>query len=243
MPKGRRARLFNFLAAVCLGLSVISCGWVIGIAVRPDGRINPFPPKSLERPTPVAAVTATATSLPEFTQTPVTPEPIQTLAEMSTVTSPLVPSSEPTQEASPTSTPTIDLSPTPSPSVTSRPSPTRAPFTYTAIITLQVHPVQLCDWMGIAGTVTDLQGRAAPGTFVRVWGLGNVDQIVAAGSNPVYGPAGWEVRLARAQIVGSWNVQLIASPETKAPLSDVYRITMPGDCKRNLARVSFQQNH
>jgi hypothetical protein len=97
--------------------------------------------------------------------------------------------------------------------------------------------------MGIAGTATDLNGRHALGAFVHVWGLGNFDQTVAIGSNPVYGPSGWEVRLARAQIVGSWNVQLVTSPETKTPLSDGYTISMPGDCKRNLALVSFQQNH
>jgi hypothetical protein len=152
---------------------------------------------------------------------------------------------EPTQEASSTPLPTIEASPSPTPTLTPRPSPTRSPFTYTAVITLQVHPVQVCDWMGIAGTVTDLQGRPALGAFVRVWGLGDFDQTVAVGANPIYGPSGWEVRLARAQLVGSWNVQLKLSPEAtrSAVLSDVYTIAMPGDCKRNLALVSFQQNH
>jgi hypothetical protein len=97
--------------------------------------------------------------------------------------------------------------------------------------------------MGVAGTVMNLQGKPALDAFVHVWGLGNVDQIVAAGDSPNYGASGWEVRLARAQIVGAWSVQLVASPVNKIPLSDVYTISMPGDCKRNLARVNFQQNH
>jgi hypothetical protein len=97
--------------------------------------------------------------------------------------------------------------------------------------------------MGLAGTVTDLEGKPALGAFVHVWGLGNVDQTVAAGANPSYGPSGWELGLARAQIVGNWQVQLVASPETKVPLSDAYTISMPGDCKRNLALIRFQQNH
>jgi hypothetical protein len=97
--------------------------------------------------------------------------------------------------------------------------------------------------MGVAGTVTDLQGRPSLGAFVHVWGLGGVDQIVAAGENPSYGPSGWEVRLARAQIVGYWMVQLIVSQETKAPLSESFTISMPGDCQKNLALVQFQQNH
>jgi hypothetical protein len=97
--------------------------------------------------------------------------------------------------------------------------------------------------MGVAGTVTDLQGKPVLGMFVHVWGLGNVEQVVAAGANPIYGPSGWEARLARGQIVGNWNVQLVKSPDAQTPLSDVYTISMPGDCKRNLALVRFEQNH
>jgi len=89
--------------------------------------------------------------------------------------------------------------------------------------------------------VTDLQGKLTPGTFVHVWGLGNVDQIMAAGDSSNYGASGWEVRLARAQIVGAWMVQLIASPETRIPLSDVYTISMPGDCKKTWPESAFNK--
>ena len=95
----------------------------------------------------------------------------------------------------------------------------------------------------MAGVVTDLQGKPALGTFVQVRGTGNVDQVVAVGANPVYGASGWEVRLARAQIVGNWTVQLVSSPEADSPVSDVYTVPMPGDCKKNLAFVRFEQNH
>jgi hypothetical protein len=91
--------------------------------------------------------------------------------------------------------------------------------------------------------VMDLQGKAALGSYVHVWGLDNVDQVVAVGGSANYGPSGWELRLARAQLVGNWTVQLVASPDTKLPLSMAYTISMPGDCKRNLALVRFQQNH
>ena len=103
--------------------------------------------------------------------------------------------------------------------------------------------MQVCDWMGVGGTVTDLQGKAALSSYVHVWGLDNVDQVVAVGGSANYGPSGWELRLARAQLVGNWTVQLVASPDTKLPLSTAYTISMPGDCKRNLALVRFQQNH
>jgi hypothetical protein len=257
MRSGCRARVLNFLATVFLALSVVSLGWGIVIAVNPYGPLNPFPPaplagsENIERPTPVVLM-PTTTSTRELT-TPttetVTNTPMPSLEATPTSTSTPAPAptlgtqSESMPLALETLTPTIAPALTATASVTPRPSPTRSVFTYTASITYQVHPVQVCDWMGVAGTVTDLQGKPTLGAFVHVWGLGNVDQIVAAGDSSNYGASGWEVRLARAQIVGAWSVQLIASPETRIPLSDVYTISMPGDCKKNLARVSFQQNH
>jgi hypothetical protein len=226
MPQGCRAGLFNFLAVIFLGLSIVTLGWVVEIALNPYGRLNPFPPS-----TPVAAV-----ALPGETPTPDlgthTPSPTWTATPADTETpTPL-----------PTVTPAASPTPWP-PTVTPWPSPTRSALTYTAAITYQVHPVQLCDWMGVAGTVTDLQGRHALGAFVHIWGLGGVDEVAAIGTNPSYGASGWELRLGRAQIVGNWNVQLVASPDAKVPLSDAYTISMPGDCNRNLALVRFRQNH
>jgi len=237
MPRGCRARLFNFLAVVFLGLSVVTTGWVVQVAVNPYGRLNPFPPPKgdFQPPTPAAAVI-----LPSGTPAPGIASP--------TFTAEAIYSPSPTWAVAPTDTetptPWPTLTPTPlAPTVTPVPSPTRSAFTFTVAITYQVHPVQLCDWMGVAGTVTDLQGRPALGAFVHIWGLGSVDEIVAAGAAPSYGPSGWEVRLGRGQIVGNWTAQLVASPETKEALSDAYLISMPGDCKRNLALVRFQQNH
>ena len=236
MPHGCRARLFNFLAVVFLGLSVVSSGWVVEIAVNPYGRLNPFPPPKgdFQPPTPVAAV-----MLPSETPTP-------DLAPSATYTAEATYPPSPTWTATPadteTPTPWPTFTPLP-PTMTPVPSPTRSALTYTAAITYQVHPVQLCDWMGVAGTVTDLQGRPALGAFVHIWGLGGVDELVAVGANPSYGPSGWEVRLGRGPIVGNWTAQLVASPETKESLSDAFLISMHGDCKRNLALVRFQQNH
>jgi hypothetical protein len=257
--------LFNFLAVVFLGLSVISIGWVVQVALNPYGRLNPFPPSKgdFQLPTSVAIVAPpTVTATP--TLEPETPAPFATATSsdaslpapspnpfngLSEATQTQIPFGEQATQTltshNPFGRPTVapSASPTPLPSVTPTPSPTRSVFTYTASMTYQVHPVQLCDWMGVAGTVTDLQGRPSPGAFVHIWGLGGVDQIVAAGENPSYGPSGWEVRLARAQIVGYWTVQLVASPGTKVPLSESYTVSMAGDCRKNLALVQFQQNH
>jgi hypothetical protein len=256
MRKGRQARALNFLAAVFLALSAISSAWVVVVAVNPRGPLNPFPPGraaglGLEQPAPAAlipsATSASALETPTREAGASTPTPwldvTPTDTNTPTPSQTLGGSGESTPLAIQTPTSTVVLTPTATASATPSPSPTRSVFTYTASITYQIHPVQVCDWMGVAGTVTDLQNKPALGAFVHVWGLGGVDQVAAAGDSPNYGASGWEVRLARAQIVGAWNVQLIASPETKLPLSDIYTISMPGDCKKNLARVNFQQNH
>lgn len=242
MPKGCRARLFNFLAVVFLGLSGIGLGWVVEIALNPYGWLNPFPPPTPvaeaaipgETPLPGPSPLASATLPPPQAVTVVNDQPSPTWTVTSADTETLVP--------------VLTVTPSPSPTpwlqtATPRPSPTRSVFTFTAGIGYQVHPVQLCDWMGVAGTVVDLDGRHVTGAFVHIWGLGGVDELVAVGANPRYGASGWELRLGRAQIVGSWNVQLVASPDKQMPLSDIYTISMPGDCDRNLALVRFQQNH
>ena len=242
MPHGRQASLFNLLAVVFLGLSVLSLGWVVDVAVNPYGRLNPFPPPTLY-PTPtLAAVLTSATMTPSVEPTAAESAPTPEWTETPTETSvPATPTA--TAEATVQLTATPTFTPTLLPTVTPAPSPTRSALTYTASITYLVHPVEVCNWMGIGGTVTDLQGKAALGSYVHIWGLDNIDQVVAVGGNTNYGPSGWELRLARGQIVGNWNVQLVASPETKLPLSTAYTISMPGDCKRNLALVRFQQNH
>jgi hypothetical protein len=240
MPHDRQASLFNLLAVVFLGLSALSLGWVVDVALNPYGRLNPFPPPALyPTPAPVAAVNL-ATVMPSVE--PTAAQSTQTPAWTETPTEASVPATT-TAGATAQLTATPTLSPTLVPTVTPVPSPTRSALTYTASITYLVHPVEVCDWMGVGGTVTDLQGKAALGSYVHIWGLDNIDQVVAVGGNTNYGPSGWELRLARGQIVGNWSVQLIASPETKLPLSAAYTISMPGDCKKNLALVRFQQNH
>jgi hypothetical protein len=242
MPHGRQASLFNLLAVVFLGLSALSLGWVVDVALDPYGRLNPFPPPALYPTSVSAATSATMTPSVEPTATQSTPTPA--LTETPTETSvPPTPAATATAEATAQLTATPTFSPTLLPTVTPAPSPTRSALTYTASITYLVHPVEVCDWMGVGGTVTDLSGKAALGSYVHIWGLDNIDQVVAVGGNTNYGPSGWELRLARGQIVGNWSVQLVASPETKLPLSAAYTISMPGDCKRNLALVRFQQNH
>jgi hypothetical protein len=253
MRSGCQARALNVLAMVFLALSVVSLGWIVIIAVNPYGPLNPFPPAPLAGSadlgplTPIGLAPTAASTKERATSTSAAGTNTPRLRGDANRHHTRAVASWRTQRISITGHPgahaTVALTPTATASMTPRPSPTRSAFTYTAAITYQVHPVQVCDWMGVAGTVMDLQGKPALGAFVHIWGLGNVDQSVAAGDQPNYGGSGWEVRLARAQIVGAWNVQLISSPETKIPLSDIYTISMPGDCKKNLARVNFQQNH
>jgi hypothetical protein len=112
------------------------------------------------------------------------------------------------------------------------------------MIEYKIHPILTCDWTSVAGTVTNLKGRAVRGYYVQVTRPDRTVQSVITGSSPDYDFAsGWEVRLGGRQIKGTWQVQLFADAALKKPLSQAYAITMPGRCQANLAFVRFQQNH
>lgn len=197
--------------------------------------------------TPIPTETADIGQLPP-THTPVpqqntaTPVPINTLRP--TLTPSITPTfPPPTPTKTPTPTPTDTPTPGPSPTATS----TLSPFPFTKDT---VSPQYLqnfantagCNWMGIAGEVFDLQGNPVPnGEYrVHVWESG-VDQRVAVGDAPRYGPSGYEQFLFDAPRVQDQNIQLETTNGTA--VSQVYRVQTRASCNQNLLYFVFVQNH
>ncbi|HRQ39363.1 MAG TPA: hypothetical protein PLD25_15760 [Chloroflexota bacterium] len=183
------------------------------------------------------------------TWTPIPDEPSVTPVVFVTVGPSVTPSIVPTlpsRTPTPTHTPTPTDTPTatpPGPSPT--PSPTRAQYLFTRS---DDSPRYLenraagCRWLGIAGVVLDLNRRpATPGSYlVHIWDSG-VDQRIAIGSAPVYGPSGWELFLFDSPTVRDYNVQL-ESPNGTV-VSQVYRVQTRATCAENLLQIDFVQNH
>ncbi|MFZ0545878.1 MAG: hypothetical protein WAM60_10600 [Candidatus Promineifilaceae bacterium] len=255
---GCAVSLFNILAVMFVVATFITLVFVIFLVVVPDNPVvEALGLNTSSEPEPtrvqVAIVpTLTATNIPGIvlpaTSTPIpsqntaTPPPINTLRP--TLTPSITPTfPPPTPTRTPTPTPTATASPGPSPTATN----TRSPFPFTKDL---VSPQYLqnyannagCNWLGIAGVVQDVAGNpVAGGTYkVHVWDSG-IDERVAVGGAPAYGPSGYEQYLFDSPRVQDQNIQLETVSGTA--VSQVYRVQTRASCNQNLLYFVFVQNN
>jgi len=232
----QRDRLFNTLSLVMLGLTVITVLCYILIAINPYLPFNPFPP-----PPKVIAVVATNTPTPTPKHSPiptwtptstptVTPTPPRTFTPTPTRTPP------PPTPITPSATPTFTPSPTP--------RVTRSPWPFTYELTYET-PLYGCNWMGIGGTVQDIDGNPLRGYPIHIWG-GGIDVVVNSGDNQRYGDAGWEQYLMPypQELNGIFRVQIHAKDNPNhPPISEEIVLNFPGYCSKSLAMIVFTKNH
>jgi hypothetical protein len=139
---------------------------------------------------------------------------------------------------------TLVIIPTTGPSPT--PTWTRSPFRFTVQgdIPFAVANLNLagCNWMGIGGQVSDLRGAPLIGYVVHLDG-GGLNANSLSGTQPQYGPAGYEFKLASAPktTIGLYRVQL-RDPQN-VPVSDWVTVNTFDDCAKNVLLVNFLQNH
>ncbi len=177
---GPRDRFYNTVSLVALGLTVLTLVCYILISVNPYLPINPFPPD------PERFIVATLTPSPTPSRTPAatwtaTATPTVTPTPPPSFTPTITPTPEPTVPPTPTATPT----PTPPPT----PRVTRSPYPFSYELNYET-PYYGCAWMGVAGTVVDIDGNPLMGYPVHVWG-GGIDVVVNSGDKPLYGDSGW----------------------------------------------------
>lgn len=237
---GQRDRIFNVLSLTMLALTGLTFLCYLSIAINPFLPLNPFPPERADaleaeeqpRVTPTGAPVATWTPTSTPTTTP-TPPPSFT------------PTITPTPE--PTSPPATAIPPTPTFTVTPAPVTPRAtrsphPFSYEIVYET---PYYGCSWMGVAGTVEDLDGNPLVGYPIHIWG-GGIDTVVAAGSKQLYGDAGWEQFFTNqpSEVQGVFRVQIHAKDDPNhPPISEEIVLDFSGYCSQSLARIVFIKNH
>ncbi|MEA3308261.1 MAG: hypothetical protein U9Q70_01940 [Chloroflexota bacterium] len=225
----RRARFFNVLTLLMLGLTVVVLGIEIVIAVNPQTRLNPFPPVTVMP----RLVVATRTTMPEVAE--LLPTWTPTLTATSTATR------LPTR--TPTATPTASPTHPPSPTVTATPRATRSPYPFTYQLNYET-PYYSCNWAGVAGLVKDLEGNPLTGYSIHVWG-GGVDLVANSGDTPMYGPSGWEEFFNDhpLQVSGEYKVQLHDRAAPHAPVSEQITLDFTGYCAQSMAFIVFTQNY
>jgi hypothetical protein len=98
-----------------------------------------------------------------------------------------------------------------------------------------------CDWLSIAGTVTDLAGQPLDGYGVQVIDLqaGTPIGRVFSGASQTFGAGGYEMPLGGAPVIGQYSVQLFSA--AGAPVSEVIPVVTSDRCDQNVARVNFVQ--
>jgi hypothetical protein len=226
-------RLFNVLSLVILALTFITVLCYILIAVNPYLPINPFPPPprqiavvATNTPTPTPGRSPVATWTPTNTPT-ITPTPPATFTPTATRTpTPITPS------------PTRTNTPTPTPRVT------RSPWPFTYEITYET-PVYGCNWLGVGGTVVDIDGNELRGYPIHIWG-GGIDVVVTSGDNQRYGDAGWEQFFLPypQELRDVFRVQIHdKNNPNHPPVSQEIVLNFPGFCSQSLARIVFTKNH
>jgi hypothetical protein len=261
-----RSALFDTITVIFVVLSVMVLAGVVLIISNPNIPINPFPPPTVLpqvqlptlTPSPTATETATPTDTPTATATPTatftpTDTPLPTDTPTPTVTSTPVLSGAPVQ----TQPPTMALPSAPAPlddgsggivpgSGSALPTPipaaTRSPFPFTASdVHYQANESgQGCQWLSIAGTVTDLAGKPLPGLAIELNGE-NFHNVQFSGSAARWGNGGFEFNLGTAPRTAEYTLRVLGP--TGGPVSDVITINTGNTCQSNVAIVDLVQNH
>ncbi len=254
--------LFNALAVLLVVLSVLCLGSVALIFAAPDV----VPPQFRVATEPVVIAIPTASFTPVLSPTSLVPTfpPTWTPQFTPTDTTTPLPSDTPTSTPTRTNTPTFTVTPskTLTPTITLTPSktwtlsptgptPTRtrtlAPFPY---VLQNGRPTYManwsnsagCKWLGIAGQVFDLNGRAVQGLYVHQEG-GGLTQDGPTGSKPQYGTGGYEIFLADHVFNSTDTFKVQLRDGAGNQLSDWYAIPTYEDCTKNLILLNFVQDH
>jgi cytoskeletal protein RodZ len=214
-------------------------------------------PSPTVTPTATPTTTGTATATPSATLPPTdTPPPTATVTPTPTATQVLSGVATETPAAVvPTSLPPIDdgsgnLIPGSTGSdtqnattqIASDVTVTRSPFPFTA------DPVryeantgdQGCQWLSIAGTIIDLNGRALTGLAIEING-DEFHNVQFSGSAARWGRSGFEFNLGAAPRTATYTLRVLGP--TGGPISDLVYVDTGNTCQSNVAIVDFIQNH
>ena len=231
----RKSLVWNFLTVgVLLGIFCLGY-YFLTIFNDPNSPFNPFPPAA-PLPTLFQTVTPTSTIIPQpNTWTPtitIQPSPSRTKAPTWTLLPVLI---------TPSITPTFTIQPTQGTrTITPNPLTPSAEITY--MVSIDFHPGNNCDWLGVAGKVLGTDGT--PLQFLEILLGGNLDGkpvslFTISGYAPAYGQSGFELVLSDHPIASTKTLWIQLLDNTAKPLTNrIYFDTYDG-CTQNLVMINF----
>jgi hypothetical protein len=232
--KKRRTNIvWNTLTTLVILASLTAVGYFVLLFSNPASSLNPFPPPTM--PAPIQIPTATMTPiLPTAT---ITPLPTATETPLAVGGETVVPTN---------GTPVAQLSST---------ATTYSPIYLFAVKGSPVgmsnttfHPSLDCNWQGVAGKVTDIQGKPVDNLYIRLTGTYNgqpVDKAtLSGGAKYNIGDGGYEIVLeigsSPVASTGQLTIQLMDA-STEVPLSAPITFDTYSECDKNLILINFQQ--
>lgn len=237
-PRRRKrssAMVWNILTILVLVTIMCVISVFFLIFVDPNSNLNPFPPPTLypSMAAPTITVTPRFTLVPSWTPTNVITQ--ETFTPVATRT-PLVTD---TQSASAPALESIVTTPPGSFTFVVQPgSPS-------VINGATFHPNAGCDWSGVGGLATSLNGEAVRGLFVQLGGsmpgVESLDKLTMTGLSTQYGPGGFEFTLASELFISEGTLWIQLLDQQNLPLSDRVYFNTYDECEKNLIIIYFDQ--
>lgn len=233
-PPRQKSDLFWNLLTILVLLGALIVIVIAGVIFNnPDSAINPF------RPPELPALASLPTDSVESTLTPASAAGVENAA-----TAPFIPSVTPAliiQSPTP-------ANPSPVPTLEAPPNPGVFDFVVLdeplALPADEYDPARGCEWMGVAGQVFDLQGLPVRGLRVLVRAVldgQSVEVIGMSGTAQIYGPSGYEIRLADRPISSNGQAAIQLIDQAGLPLSEAFVFDTSDSCEENLLLIDFQE--
>jgi hypothetical protein len=216
------------IATLCLG------SYFLMIFLNPYTAMNPLQPNTPVPPIVIPSATITPRQLPTaWTSTP-------------TIQPSITPTSRPTFTPIPTETPLILYTETFTPEAPTATATPEMPFTADIqwIDRKIIDSESNCDWLGVGGTVEDLNKSPMLGVVIRVRGTlaeETVDLMTVSGVSQAYGKSGFEFTLGDLPIASEGSLWIQLLDAAGLPLSDPIYFNTSADCDKSLVLVQFRQ--
>ena len=234
--KGRKkssALVWNVLTILVLVIILCVISASLLIFMNPYTGINPFPPPTLYP----SVVPPTITVTPRFTLVP-SWTPTNALIEGTEIPEAAAISTDSPPAVGSTIEVIVDTPQGGYSFVPREGSPS-------AIDGSTFHPDAGCNWSGVAGQATSLNGEAVKGLFVQLGGsipgVESVGSLAMTGLAPQYGEGGFEFTISDKLVASNGTLWIQLLDQQNLPLSDRVYFDTYNDCQKNLIIIYFDQ--
>lgn len=231
--------VLTVISAIAL-IGVVCVGVVfLVIFFDPQSSINPFPPPTL----PALAQFPTPTPTPQNVLPPTwTPVPTTVPSDTPEPSPTLLPTDTPTQEPQ-----VVEATPTegtPAPTVAGGEMAYEIQQGDPSYIKNIGHRDLGCNWTGVAGQATGINGAPMVGLFVQLGGTlqGQPwERLSMTGTATQYGSGGYEFTLGDQPLASNDTLWVQLLDQGMLPLSEKISFNTFEDCEKNLVLINFRQ--